>query len=114
MTLWLDAHLSPALAPWIDANFECKCVAIRDLALRDASDIEIYNQAKIAENTVVVVSKDSDFVDLVIRLGSPPQLLWITCGNTSNEALKVIFKATLHQAIELLKQGESLVEIGPV
>lgn len=30
----------------------------------------------------------SDFVDLVVILGAPRQVLWLTCGNTSNASLK--------------------------
>jgi predicted nuclease of predicted toxin-antitoxin system len=37
-----------------------------------------------------VMTKDSDFVDLVERLGSPPQVIWLTYGNTSNARLRHI------------------------
>ncbi|MDF5718318.1 MAG: DUF5615 family PIN-like protein [Rhizonema sp. NSF051] len=30
-----------------------------------------------------MITKDSDFVDLVDRLGTPPQIIWLTCGDTS-------------------------------
>jgi predicted nuclease of predicted toxin-antitoxin system len=36
------------------------------------------------------MTKDSDFVDLVERLGPPPQIIWLTCGNTSNLRLREI------------------------
>lgn len=57
------------------------------------------------------MTKDRDFLDLVERLGSPPQVLWITCGNTSNDALEALFEVTLEEALELLVRGERLVEI---
>jgi predicted nuclease of predicted toxin-antitoxin system len=57
------------------------------------------------------MTKDSDFVDLVERLGSPPQIIWLTCGNTSNARLREILSETLSRALELLAAGETLVEI---
>ena len=57
------------------------------------------------------MTKDSDFVDLVERLGSPPQIIWLTFGNTSNAQLKGILNTTLPRALEILATGESLVEI---
>ena len=57
------------------------------------------------------MTKDSDFVDLVDRLDSPPQIIWLTCGNTSNDRLREILSANLLDALELLRTGERLVEI---
>jgi predicted nuclease of predicted toxin-antitoxin system len=36
----------------------------------------------------VLINKDSDFVEMVLRLGTPPQLLWVTCGNVTNRHLQ--------------------------
>ncbi|MGC1308865.1 MAG: hypothetical protein WA885_16685 [Phormidesmis sp.] len=41
-TLWIDAHLSPALAHWITDSFDATAIALRDLGLRDAEDLEIF------------------------------------------------------------------------
>jgi predicted nuclease of predicted toxin-antitoxin system len=57
------------------------------------------------------MTKDSDFVLLLDRLGSPPQVIWVRCGNTSNARLKEILTSTLPKALELLNAGERLVEI---
>jgi predicted nuclease of predicted toxin-antitoxin system len=108
-TIWIDAHLSPAIATWITSTFEVTAVALRDLGLRDAEDPEIFAAAK-AQN-VIFMTKDSDFVDLVERLEAPPQIIWLTCGNTSNDRLREILGSTLLEALELLRSGEQLVEI---
>lgn len=110
MVLWLDAQLPPAMAAWISEHFDVAAVAVRDLGLRDVEDEVIYRAA--AEAQAVVVTKDADFVLLLNRLGPPPQVLWITCGNTSNAALRSLFTAVLQPALEWLATGESLVEIG--
>ena len=108
-TVWIDAHLSPAIATWITNNFEVTAVALRDLGLRDAEDTEIFDAAK--SQGVIFMTKDRDFVDLVDRLEAPPQIIWLTCGNTSNARLKEILSSVLPAALELLYFGEKLVEI---
>jgi predicted nuclease of predicted toxin-antitoxin system len=108
-TIWIDAHLSPAIATWITGTFGITAIALRDLGLRDAEDTEIFEAAKA--QGVIFMTKDSDFVDLVERLETPPQIIWLTCGNTSNARLREILSSTLPDALELLKSGEKLVEI---
>lgn len=108
-TIWIDAHLSPAIATWITSTFEVTALALRDLELRDAEDPEIFTAAKA--QSVIFMTKDSDFVDLVERLGTPPQIIWLTCGNTSNVRLKEILISVLPRALEILGSGEKIVEI---
>lgn len=110
MTLWLDAQLPPHLAIWIQQTFSINAIALRDIGLRDATDNAIFDAAKIAN--AVLISKDSGFVEIVMRHGTPPKLIWLTCGNVSNAALETLFNAKLREAIQLLKGGESIVELG--
>ncbi|KAB8319681.1 hypothetical protein SD81_012735 [Tolypothrix campylonemoides VB511288] len=98
MTIWVDAHLSPAIATWIFSTFGITALPLRDIGLRDAEDPEIFEAAKA--QGVILMTKDSDFVDLVDRLGAPPQIIWLTCGNTSNARLQEILSATLPAALE--------------
>ena len=113
MTLWIDAHLSPLIAAWLTWTFaDVQAVPLRDLGLRDAEDKEIFQAAKAAG--VVVLTKDADFRHLLDRFGPPPQVLWLTCGNTSNEQLQEVLHATLPAALELLTAGEPLIEIGNI
>jgi predicted nuclease of predicted toxin-antitoxin system len=109
MTIWIDAQMSPAIAAWINSSFAVNAVGIRDLGLRDAGDGEIFEAAK--RESAVIMTKDGDFMVLLDRLGAPPQVIWVTCSNTSNARLKEILTDTLPKAIELLKAGEGLVEI---
>lgn len=109
MIIWVDAQLSPAIATWLTSTFGVQSIAVRDLGLREAADRVIFLAAKSAG--VVVMTKDSDFVMLLEELGSPPQIIWLTCGNTSNARLRQILINALPQAIMLLESGEPLVEI---
>ncbi|HET6574836.1 MAG TPA: DUF5615 family PIN-like protein [Fimbriiglobus sp.] len=110
MTIWLDAHLPPLAAAWITATFGIEAHAVRDLGLRDAKDPPIFQAARAAD--AVVMPKDSDFVEMVRRLGPPPKVLWVTCGNTSNARLREVLTHDLLAAVARLDSGESLVEIG--
>lgn len=109
MKLWLDAQLSPEMASWIEKHFAIETVPVRNVGLRDASDAQIFEAAKQAG--VVLITKDSDFSQLIQHLGSPPKVIWLRCGNTSNERLRQIFDKTLRSAVELLEAGEDLIEI---
>jgi len=108
-TIWVDAHLSPAIATWITNNFDVTAVALRFLGLRDAEDSEIFEAAKA--ESAILMTKDNDFVDLVDRLGPPPKIIWLTCGNTSNARLREILNSTLLISLDLLRRGEQLIEI---
>lgn len=109
MKLWIDAQLSPALAKWISEKFaDIQATAVRDLGLRDAEDSVIFFSAREAD--AVVMTKDSDFLELQKRHGAPPKIIWVTCGNTSNTALKSILLGSLQKAVDLLESGEMLVE----
>lgn len=68
MKFWLDAQLPPKLAGWLTSELGVEASPLRDLGLRDADDAEIFRQAR--QQGVVLISKDSDFVDLVSRFGS--------------------------------------------
>jgi len=101
--------IPPTLASWLTLSFSLEAVALQDLSLRNAQDIDIFAAARI-ENAVIM-PKDSDFIDMVCRLGTPPQILWLTCGNVTNRNLRQLLIATLPNALEQLRQGEIIVEI---
>jgi predicted nuclease of predicted toxin-antitoxin system len=110
MTIWVDAQLSPRTAGWISDQFSFESKALRDLGLRDAEDYGIFEAAR--KSGTVILTKDADFLHLLERYGSPPKVLWLTCGNTSEAALQQLLGKHLDSAIDLLESGESLVEIG--
>ena len=110
MTIWVDAHLSPRIAHWMTANHPVTALPLREIGLRDAEDDEVFAAARAAGANVL--TKDIDFIRLLEQHGSPPKILWLTCGNTSDEALRQILGQHLSTALSLLDGGEDLVEIG--
>ena len=103
------ATASAVIAGWLNQTFNVEAYALRDLYLRDAEDERIFQQAR--QQGIVIISKDSDFVEMVLRLGIPPQLLWVTCGNVTNRRLQDLLAQVFPQAQELLASGEAVVEI---
>jgi predicted nuclease of predicted toxin-antitoxin system len=51
-------------------------------------------------------------VELLERHGSPPKIIWLTCGSTSEAALREIFTANFPEALRLFDSGDDLVEFG--
>lgn len=109
MIVWVDAQLSPALAPWLIDVFGVEAVSIRRLGFLGAKDRIIFQAAR--EAGVVVMTKDADFPFLLERFGPPPAVIWLRCGNTSNAYLKRLLSDALPSALDLIRAGESLVVI---
>ena len=109
MKFWLDGQISPKIAPWLKSQFGFECIHIRDLGLMKKEDLDIYRDARIAN--AIVITKDQDFLELSRRLGPPPQIVWVTCGNTSNQNLRMILDRVFSDAVEFLKTGQAIVEI---
>jgi predicted nuclease of predicted toxin-antitoxin system len=78
--LWLDTHISPAIAKWMAEYTGFAVKSSYSLSLHHLTDIEIYNRAKTSGN-IIIVSKDTDFAELISRLGSPPKLINLKIGN---------------------------------
>jgi predicted nuclease of predicted toxin-antitoxin system len=93
MVIWIDAQISPAIAAWLSESFALSAHAVRDLGMREATDRAIFLAARSA--SVVVMTKDGDFIRLLEEFGPPPQVIWLTCGNTSNARLKQILENAL-------------------
>jgi predicted nuclease of predicted toxin-antitoxin system len=107
--IWVDAQLSPALAPWLSATLGVRAVAVKEVGLRDATDAEIFASARAVG--AIMLTKDADFVTLLMRHGIPPQIIWLTCGNTSNAALRQLLSASWPKVASLLESGEALLEV---
>jgi predicted nuclease of predicted toxin-antitoxin system len=110
--LWVDAQLPPALARWLRDLGESQAVHVEDLGLLRTEDPEIFEKARRAE--AVVITKDSDFIDIQERRGPPPRIIWVTCGNRSNPFLKDLMTRSWPRVVELLAAGEILVEINRI
>ena len=111
MKIWFDAQLPPPLAVWLQETFPVEAFSLRYLGLRNALDFEIFEAAQREGEGLVIMTKDSDFVDLVCRLGQPPQVPWLTYGNVTNRNLRRLLSDTFEQALAELEKSEPIVEI---
>jgi len=109
MKFWVDAQPSPGFAHWLADRWQVKVVPVREIGLRDASDRQIYEEAKTAG--AIVITKDSDFIELSQRLGPPPQIVWVTCGNVSEHALRSIFERRRTEILAGLDGSARVVEV---
>jgi len=54
----------------------------------------------------IVLTKDEDFVKLLHRQGSPPRIIWLTCGNTSNVRMREILESYIETALEMSETND--------
>jgi predicted nuclease of predicted toxin-antitoxin system len=111
--IWLDTHISPIIAKWLQEEFAIVAKSAYSLELHGLSDIEIYHKAKDNGN-VIIVSKDSDLDQIISLHGSPPKLVALKIGNCDNRILFAVLKANLMQAIRMLFDfNKDIIEIYP-
>jgi len=109
MKFLIDGQISEKFVPWLSKEYGHDVFHIKDFGLENAEDTEVFQKAK--DLHAVVITKDRDFILLQERLGVPPPIVWVTCGNTSNRRLKIIFSQVFPNTIDLIVAGEGLVEI---
>jgi predicted nuclease of predicted toxin-antitoxin system len=107
--IWVDAQLSPAIATWIPAELGLPAQALRDVGLRDADDTLIFLRARTQD--AIIMTKDADFPLLLQRLGPPPRIIWLTCGNTTNTELRHIITRNAAALTAWISGTESLIEL---
>ncbi len=106
MKFLIDAQLPPGLAHWFEARGH-EAAHVHHLGLGAASDSDI--AARAESDGFVLVSKDEDFVR--IRLPDRFPLLWLRCGNTTNQALARWIDERWERVEELLESGERMIEL---
>jgi predicted nuclease of predicted toxin-antitoxin system len=107
--LWIDVQLPPSLCAWLHAGFGVESSRVQDAGLREADDADVFDALR--REGEVVLTKDEDFIDLVTRLGPPPQILWLRVGNCSNDDLRAFLQIVLPQALDALRRGDPVVEL---
>jgi len=108
MRFLIDAQLPPALARWIAARGH-RAVHVLDIDMIRASDAEIWERALAEE--AVIVTKDSDFMELAALRPRAPAILWIRIPNTRTRPLLEWFEGIFPSAVAAFEQGERLIEV---
>ena len=89
MKLLFDQNLSPRLCRLLSDIYPGS-VHVRDLGLRDADDVTIWNYAGVHGYTLV--SKDSDFQQRSLLVSAPPKFIWLRVGNCTVGATESVLR----------------------
>ena len=109
MKILLDANISWKLtAALIPVFGECEHVDLIGLDV-PAEDTAIWNYA--LKNGYIIITKDSDFVDLLDLKGFPPKIVLLKTGNNSSKALIELLLKTKMEIEKLEKGNYGLLEI---
>lgn len=106
MSLLFDENLSPRLVQLI-IEFWPGSLHVRDLGLMRASDAQVIDAA--IDRGLAIVTKNSDFNDLVIVRQRASKVIWIRLGNcsTDQQALRMIHHS--HEINYFLNDPQTLV-----
>ena len=109
MKILLDANISWKLVNALKPFFgECDHVDLAGIQV-PANDIDIWNYA--LENSYIIITKDSDFLDLLEIKGFPPKIVLLRTGNNSSAALLALLKKIKPMIEDLEKSNFGLLEI---
>ena len=89
MKLLFDQNLSPRL-PRLLADIYAGSAHVREVGLREADDIVIWEYAKA--NGFAIVSKDSDFQQRSLLYGGPPKFIWLRVGNCPAKTIEDLLR----------------------
>jgi predicted nuclease of predicted toxin-antitoxin system len=108
LEFWIDVNMPPSLAEWLHSKFGVNAISFRDLDLLNAPDNVVYKLAAEAVNTVVITTKDIDFIQLS-QVGNKPKILLISTGNISNKDLRNVLQKAFPQALAKFLTGQHYI-----
>jgi predicted nuclease of predicted toxin-antitoxin system len=104
----VDAQLPPALAEFLTSKGH-DAVALREIGLRDADDLDIWERARL--DAAIIVTKDEDFAQMVAANDEGPRVLWVRTGNLLKRVLLARFENAWSELEQHLRSGARLVEL---
>ena len=89
MRLLLDNNLSPRLVNWL-ADLFPGSEHVFSIGLDTSPDTDVWTYA--SQNSLVLVSKDSDFYDMALLQGFPPKFIWLRLGNCTSRQVEQLLR----------------------
>jgi predicted nuclease of predicted toxin-antitoxin system len=89
MKLLFDNNLSSKLVRQL-ATLYPDSNHVMNLGLDAASDVEVWEYAK--QNDYCLVTKDSDFNEILASKGFPPKVIWIRLGNCTTAEISALLQ----------------------
>ena len=109
MKILLDANISWKLVNKLNHIYgECNHVDHIGLTV-PVKDIDIWNYAH--KNGHVIITKDSDFMDLLDTHGFPPKIVLLRTGNNNSQALLDLLISIKEKIDELVESDIGILEI---
>ena len=106
MRLLFDEQRSPRLVPLLADLFPGSS-HVHDLGLGSTEDLVVRQYA--ADHGYRIVTKDSDYADLAIALGTPPQIVWLRLGNCSTTTIERMLRRNAAALSEFAADPEAAV-----
>jgi predicted nuclease of predicted toxin-antitoxin system len=104
----VDAQLPPALSRWLTAaGHDAKHVY--DLQQLSMPDLWIWQYA--VDTHAVILTKDEDFSERLLREKKGPIIVWLRIGNCSRRALLQWFNPLFPDILDQINQGHNLIEV---
>lgn len=104
MKLLLDQNFSSRLSSRLMSVYP-GVLHVSDLGLASASDEEVWEVAR--NEGCLIVTKDSDFVDLQVLRGFPPKVLWFRLGNCTTGHIEEILRAHVQDIQAFMASAEA-------
>jgi predicted nuclease of predicted toxin-antitoxin system len=104
--LLFDENLSPKLSVRFAALYPDSTHVSR-VGLERADDATVWQYAR--DQGFSVVTKDADFEEISLRLGSPPKLVWLRRGNCSVDDTVQMLSANAEAVRAFLEHSQNSV-----
>ena len=112
LEFWIDNNLPPQMAIWLQEDFEVSAKSFYELNFQKTEDRKIFEIAANRLNTIIITTKDIDFIKLSEEKTTLPKILYVNVGNISNKKLKELIYKSFNQVLRMfLETNELLVEI---
>ena len=112
LEFWIDYNLPPKMAIWLTADFNVAAKSFMELNFDNTPDFEVYKIAATKLNTIIITTKDVDFIDYQNKVGAPPKILFLNVGNISNDHLKTLIQNNFAEVLQIfLRTDQSYIEI---
>lgn len=103
MKLLFDENLSPRLAEALRDVFPGSA-HVHACGLGSAQDEAVWQYAK--DNGFTIVSKDSDFQERAVLLGSPPKVVWLRAPNCTTSEIEKLLRAAHPTVSRFINEDE--------
>ena len=104
MKILLNQHLSWKLKVKLTALFD-DVKHVKDLGFTEVDDRVIIAWAK--DNGYAIVTKDSDYNEIMVNSGPPPIIIWLRMGNCSTRVVEHIFAQNISRILIESNNSES-------